>query len=208
MSTCKQSRSRQPGFTLIELVVFIVVISIAVVGLVAVISRTTSNSADPQLRKQALVLAESMLEEVQLARFTYCDPVLDPAAETATNALPFDPTSNPGGCNTPQNVRAAPSNPVRPFYNVTDYVRAFNAPLTYTQDATGDNFPAGYTMSVTVAPEAALGPTGSLVAPASGAVDATPANLEALRITVVVSYGGNQSITLVGYRTRYAPNLI
>ena len=34
------------------------------------------------------------------------------------------------------------------------------------------------------------------------------ANLNALRITVVVTYGGNQSITLVGYRTRYAPNLI
>jgi hypothetical protein len=32
--------------------------------------------------------------------------------------------------------------------------------------------------------------------------------MNALRITVVVTYGGNQAITLVGYRTRYAPNLI
>lgn len=207
MSTCKQRRSDQHGFTLIEVVIFIVVIFIAVVGVLQVISFTTSNSADPQLRKQALVLAESMLEEVQLARFTYCDPVLDPAAETATNALPLD-AGNPGGCNTPQDVRAAPSNDVRPYYNVTDYVRAFNAPLAYTQDATGDNFPAGYTMTVTVAPEAALGPADAFVAPAAGPVNASPANLEALRITVVVSYGGNQSITLVGYRTRYAPNLI
>jgi len=208
MSTCKEIRSGQRGFTLIEVVIFIVVIFIAVGGVLQVISFTTNNSGDPQLRKQALVLAESMLEEVQLARFTYCDPVLDPAAETATNALPFDATGNPGGCNTPQNLRSVPSNDVRPYYNVTDYVRAFNAPLEYKQDATGDNFPAGYKMTVAVAPEAALGPTGSVVAPAGGAVDATPANLEALRITVVVSYGGNQSITLVGYRTRYAPNLI
>ena len=200
MSICKK---RQSGFTIIELVIFIVVISIAVVGLVAVIGRTTSSSADPQLRKQALVLAESMLEEVQLARFTYCDPVLDPAAETATNALPFDATGNPGGCTTPQNVKAAPSNPVRPFYNVTDYVRAFNTPLAYTQDASGNNFPAGYTVTVMVAPEAALGPAGT-IAP----VDASPANMEALRITVVVTYAGGQPITLVGYRTRYAPTLI
>ena len=178
-------------------------IAVAVIGVLRVIDITTANSADPQLRKQALVLAESMLEEVQLARFTYCDPVLDPAAETATNALPFDATGNPGGCTTPQNVKAAPSNPVRPFYNVTDYVRAFNTPLTYTQDASGNNFPAGYTVTVMVAPEAALGPAGT-IAP----VDASPANMEALRITVVVTYAGGQPITLVGYRTRYAPTLI
>lgn len=203
MSTCKRIGSGQRGFTLIELVVFLVVISIAVVGLVAVMTRTTSSSADPQLRKQALVLAESMLEEVQLARFTYCDPVLDPAAETATNALPFDATNNPGGCNTPQNVKGAPSNDVRPYYNVTDYVRAFNAPLEYKKDAADNNFPNGYTVTVAVAPEAALGPAGS-IAP----VDATPNNMNALRITVVVSYGGGQAVTLVGYRTRYAPTLI
>ena len=204
MCTCKPARAgAQRGFTLIEVAVFIAVIAVAVIGVLRVIDITTANSADPQLRKQALVLAESMLEEVQLARFTYCDPVLDPAAETATNALPFDATGNPGGCTTPQNVKAAPSNPVRPFYNVTDYVRAFNTPLTYTQDASGNNFPAGYTVTVMVVPEAALGPAGT-IAP----VDASPANMEALRITVVVTYAGGQPITLVGYRTRYAPTLI
>ena len=61
-------------------------VGVAVLGVLRVISFTTANSADPQLRKQALVLAESMLEEVQLARFTYCDPMQDPAAETATSA--------------------------------------------------------------------------------------------------------------------------
>lgn len=204
MSTCKRARAGAGrGFTLIEVAVFIAVIFVAVVGVLRVIGITTANSADPQMRKQALVLAESMLEEVQLARFTYCDPVLDPAAETATNALPFNATTNPGGCNTPQNVKAAPSNPVRPYYNVTDYVQAFNMPLAYTQDASGNNFPAGYTVTVMLAPESALGPAGT-IAP----VDATPANMEALRITVVVSYPAGQPITLVGYRTRYAPTLI
>ncbi|WP_312437436.1 prepilin-type N-terminal cleavage/methylation domain-containing protein [Janthinobacterium sp.] len=201
-------RKQACGFTLIEVVIFLVVISVAVVGIVQVIGNSTSKSADPQLRKQALVLAESMLEEVQLARFTYCDPVLDPAAETATNALPFDANGNPGGCTTPQNVGAAPSNNVRPYYNVTDYVRAFNAPLAYTQDAAGNNFPAGYNVTVALAPEAALGPAGTPVAAAGGPVNATPASMEALRITVVVTYAGGQAITLVGYRARYAPNLI
>ena len=202
MSTCNQRSRSQSGFTLIELVIFIAVISVAVVGLLGVISRTTSSSADPQLRKQALVLAEAMLEEVQLARYTYCD-ALDPAAETATNALPVNASSNPGGCNTPQNVGATAST-VRPYYNVTDYVDAFGTTRRYTDDAAGVLFPAQYDVRVAITPEAALGPAGAQVAPA----DATPNNMNALRITVVVTYPGGQPITLVGYRTRYAPNLI
>lgn len=202
MSTCSRPPRSQPGFTLIELVIFIVVISVAVVGLLGVIGRTTNNSADPQLRKQALVLAESMLEEVQLARFTYCD-ALDPVAETATNALPFNATGNPGGCNTPQNV-GTPASTVRPYYNVTDYVDAFGTAKTYTDDAAGASFPKQYAVTVAITPEAALGPAGAQVAPA----DATPNNMNALRITVMVTYAGGQPVTLVGYRTRYAPNLI
>lgn len=196
MSTCKHMPAAAArGFTLIELVIFIVVVSVAVLGVLRVISFTTANSADPQLRKQALVLAESMLEEVQLARYTFCNPIQDPAVETATSAA---------GCTVPQNVSATPSTPDRPYYNVTDYARAFNTPVTYTKDASKIDFPAGYIVTVAVAPEAALGPTDARIAPA----DATPANMNALRITVVVTYGGNQTITLVGYRTRYAPNLI
>lgn len=199
----KLSTRARHGFTLIEMAVFLVVISIAVIGVLQVFSLTNSRSLDPQMRKQALVLAEAMLEEVQMARFTFCDPILDAAAETATNAGPFSDPGNTGGCTTPQNVRASPSNPVRPFYNVTDYVRAFNTPLAYVQDTAGNAFPAGYSVTVAVAPEAGLGPAGALISP----VDTTPLNMEALRITVAVTYSG-QTITLVGYRTRYAPNLI
>lgn len=196
MSTCKHvPAAAARGFTLIELVIFIVVISVAVLGVLRVISFTTANSADPQLRKQALVLAESMLEEVQLARYTFCNPIQDPAVETATNAA---------GCTVPQNVGTTQPTDKRPYYNVTDYVGAFNTPQEYKKDAADVAFPTGYIVTVAVAPEAALGPAGAQITPA----DATPANMNALRITVVVTYGGNQSITLVGYRTRYAPNLI
>ena len=196
MSTCKSiPPAVARGFTLIELIFFIVVISVAVLGVLRVISFTTANSADPQLRKQALVLAESMLEEVQLARYTFCNPNKDPNVETAANA---------GECSVPQNVGATLLTDKRPYYNVTDYVAAFNTPQEYKTDAVDIDFPVGYKVTVAVAPEPALGPAGAQIAPA----DATPANMNALRITVVVTYGGNQSITLVGYRTRYAPNLI
>lgn len=185
-------RHGQRGFTIIELVIFIVVIGVAVAGVLGVMNFTTSRSADPQLRKQALVLAEGMLEEVQTARFTFCTPD-DPAAETAASTAE---------CATPESVGLPAAGTLRPYLNVTDYVSAFGTAQTYTSDAVGTVFPAPYTLAVTIAPETALGPAGGLVP--SGAV---PANMEALRITVTVTYPG-QSITLVGYRTRYAPNLI
>ena len=62
---------------------FIVIVGAAVAGIIGMISITTQSSADPMIRKQALSIAEAMLEEVRLQPFTYCDPD-DPTAATAT----------------------------------------------------------------------------------------------------------------------------
>lgn len=67
-------RPRQRGVTLIELIVFIVIVSVAVVGVLQALRMSSANSADPLRRKQALMIAEGLMEEVQLAKFTYCDP--------------------------------------------------------------------------------------------------------------------------------------
>ncbi|WP_258194554.1 hypothetical protein [Janthinobacterium sp. PAMC25594] len=193
----------QRGVTLIELVIFIVVVSIAVVGLLQIFARTTASSADPQLRKQALAIAEAMLDEIEGARFTFCDPLADPAADMATNAAPFDSSTNPTGCNTPQNVSATVPALGRPYYNVSDYVRSFNAPVVYAADTAGNSFPAGYAVSVAISPDAGLGPVG-----AGLPSDATPVNMNVLRITVTVTYATNQQLVLAGYRTRYAGNAV
>ena len=57
-------RKRQAGVTLVELVVSIVVISVGVAGILAVITRTTSSSADPVVMHQAIAVAEAYLEEI------------------------------------------------------------------------------------------------------------------------------------------------
>ena len=62
---------RQRGISLIELIMFIVIISIALAGILLVMNRVTSNSADTLIRKQSLAIAESLLEEVQLMPFTF-----------------------------------------------------------------------------------------------------------------------------------------
>ncbi len=74
---------RQKGISLIELIMFIVIVSVGIAGILSVMNVTTQASADPLIRKQALAIAESLLEEITLQPFTYCDPD-DPAAATAT----------------------------------------------------------------------------------------------------------------------------
>jgi len=59
-------RGAQAGISLIELVMFIVIVSVGVVGILSVMNVTTKSSADPMIRKQALAIAESVLEEIEL----------------------------------------------------------------------------------------------------------------------------------------------
>ena len=54
----------QLGATLVELIVSIVIVSVAITGVMMVISNTTRASADPLLRTQAAAIAEAYLEEI------------------------------------------------------------------------------------------------------------------------------------------------
>lgn len=64
------TRHRQHGISLVELIMFIVIVSVALAGILLVMNVTTKNSADPLVHKQALAAAESLLEEVELQDFT------------------------------------------------------------------------------------------------------------------------------------------
>jgi len=65
-------RHKQLGVTLVELLVSIVIVSIAASGVLGVLSMTTAASADPMIRHQAAAIAEAYLEEIMLK------PVIDP----------------------------------------------------------------------------------------------------------------------------------
>lgn len=185
--SASRSLRRMAGLTMVELVMFIMIVGVAVAGVLSVLNVTAKSSADPQVRKQALAVAEALLEEIQLSGMTYCDPA-DPLLESAASTA---------ACTTqPENVNAEPSN-IRPFDNVNDYVAAYGAAQAITGDVTGAStlIPAGYAATVTITPEALGGIASSAASP------------EVLRIAVSVSNGG-ESITLEGYRARYAPNFL
>ena len=64
---CTSSRSprlRSRGFTLVELIIFIVIVGIGVAGILSVFQQSIASSADPLVRKQMLAAAESLLEEI------------------------------------------------------------------------------------------------------------------------------------------------
>jgi MSHA pilin protein MshD len=133
---------------MIELLMFIVIVGIAVAGVLSVLDIATRNSADPQLRKQALAIAEGVLEEVQMARFTYCHPSAI-NAETATGAKDCAPdtvaVTNIAACPTVEWISTNGSyycrtnevigplaGETRPYLNVNDYARSLNVPNSLT----------------------------------------------------------------------------
>lgn len=190
---------------MIELIVFIVIISVNVAGILSVLSFTTGRSADPLQRKQAILIAEGLLEEVSLARMTFCQPD-DPKAETVDRA---------DDCTTAEAV-GPPTGATRPYANINDYVGAFGTrtsfippdaagnrdPSGIIQDATGNVLFGGkYRAFVTITANATLGPPASAtLLTGSGNPDT-----DLLLISIEVSYGNGEKIVLDRFRTRYAP---
>ena len=67
--TRQSTRHRYRGFTLIELIIFIVIVGVGLAGVLSVYTTAVKSSADPMVRKQAMAIAESLLEEIVLKEF-------------------------------------------------------------------------------------------------------------------------------------------
>jgi MSHA pilin protein MshD len=68
------------GFTLIELIVFIVIVSVGIAGVLASLNISVQHSADPLQPKQALAIAEATLESMLLKSYADLSPA--PASTT------------------------------------------------------------------------------------------------------------------------------
>lgn len=184
------SKRRSLGISLIEVVVFIVVLGIGIAGIVTLYSQLTVASVDPLVRKQALAIAVSMLEEIQLRGFTFCDPD-DPNVYTA----PLTPCTIPetSGPNEPTpNAETRYAEPR--FDNVNDY-HGFSMSGANIRDVTNTVISGleAYAVSVTVAD-------------AGGDLPDVSTAADALRISVAVTGPAGVNVSLQGYRLRYAPN--
>ena len=68
------NRPAQRGLSLVELIVFIVIMSVGVLGVLSTMSAAVRFSAEPMLQKQLTAIAESLLAEALHQPFTFCDP--------------------------------------------------------------------------------------------------------------------------------------
>lgn len=189
--------SAQRGLSLIELVMFIAVVGMSLAGVLVVYHQSVKGSADPMLRKQAVAAAESLLNEVLMQPFSWCDP------QDAANDADPPPTSAAGctgGAANSQDRGGAtlgpqPSSETRlsagdPFDNVADYHGlAMNGGIVAFDGSAVAGLGA-FSATVSVQRD---GATFGLAADA------------VLRVDVVVS-GRGQTITLSGWRFRHSPN--
>lgn len=215
-SSVLSPQSSERGISLIELILFIVIMGVALGGILAVMNRVTNRSVDTLLRKQALAVAESLLEEVELMPFTYCDPD-DPTAASAAS-----PILGAGSCSirveglgldtvfVPQPADETRYSNTSPFDNVNDYNGCqLNAAANAGCDPAGN----GDITDINNNPIIALGGYNARIDIVGAAIPAIGgalpiAETESLRITVTVTGPDNESVVLDGYRTRYSPNSV
>lgn len=184
---------RFQGISLVEVLLFIVIVGVGVAGVLAAYRISVQKSADPLVRKQVVAIAESLLEEAQLMPYTYCDPD-DANATTATGAF-----IGPGGCASTVEQLGPESGETRyasgglQFDNVNDYNNFNSATETPPglKDLSGNLISSlsGYSASINI----------------TNVALSTVSALDSQRISVTVAGPGNITISLQGYKTRYAP---
>lgn len=193
----------QRGVTLVELIVFLVIVSVAVAGVLKTLEIANRGSVDPLLSKQALAIADSLLTEIEQQAFTFCDPD-DANASIATSTSGCAGTSQDNGGGTLGPVPSSESrySASNGFDNVADY-NGFAMPgggctgICNPGDTTPIPNLTGYAATVTVARITASSAMFSGIGDASAV----------LKITVQVTGPANTQVSLVGYRVRYAPKI-
>lgn len=193
-------RQHQSGVTLVELIVFIVIVSVAMAGVLKALELSSKASVNPLISKQALAIAESLLLEIEQQPFTFCDPD-DSNSATATSAVNCNSDqNNGGGALGPIPTSESRYSTTAPFDNVADY-NGFSMPNAECAGicSAGSNIPinglSGYAANVVI------GRVGGIAPFASVASDSV------LKIMVTVTGPANTKVMLTGYRFRYAPNI-
>ena len=87
---------KQKGISLIELVIFIVIVSVALTGITLIYLNTTRYSADPMVRIRSIELAQSTLEEILLKAYDDATPIGGGCVRFAADSLcPVGAPPNP-----------------------------------------------------------------------------------------------------------------
>lgn len=198
----------QRGFSLIELVMFIVIVGIAVSAIVTVYTTNVIHSPEPLIREKTLKIASLYMDEIMGKRWDENTPVGGGCIDTAGSAyctnycasLTFpncDFCSKSGGaCVPPASIAAMGTNEEllrSDFDDVDDYRAAFLSATPSYPDPAGVNGEtaltdvSGYQVSVTITEEA----FDTVIAP------------DVRKVEVRVTNPLGDTLTLRRYRTNF-----
>lgn len=195
------------GFSLIELVMFIVIVSIAVTAIAQIYSTNVMHSPEPLLREKALKIANFYMDEIMGKRWEENTPAGGGCIETGSNycnnlcaAQPFPNcgfcNKSGGACVAPATIAALAANEEAnrsDFDDVDDYLSGTLSATPSFPDPVGVNGEtaltdvAGFTVSVAVT-EVAIG--------------GIPAS-DVRRVVVTVNSPVGESLTLTRYRINF-----
>ena len=169
------------GFTLIELVLAIVILSVVGTGMLVLINNTTKNSADPQFIQQANGIARSYLEEVLVRPF--CDP------DVSTDCPAVCVTSACGACIAAEGSRNL-------FDDVCDYDGLSDAAGAIDQTGGAITGLEAFNVSIEVLDDAGADLNG---------LTGVTGQVVLVNVNVNVTHDDNQSVNvrLSGYRTNF-----
>ncbi|MDR0997038.1 MAG: type II secretion system protein [Zoogloeaceae bacterium] len=188
---CIDAKQRQRGLSLIEQVVFMLLVGIGVAGLAVVFANSIKHSADPAIARQTLAIGRALMDEILAKPMTWCglEDENFSTAKTYTECKTSRKDVIPGAHH--EADRSDPGNAIK-FDNVIDYGNYSQTPTT---DMLGKNPKEGYQSSVSI----------EKYGTQLGLAD----NDAALKITVTITAPGygNDSVTLTAYKFRYAPRL-
>lgn len=163
---------KQTGVTLVEVVIFIIIVGIAVAAITLQFSQNVRHSADPLIRQKAITLANAYLDEMSKRAWNentpsgggcvetdsnycidYCDSITQKSACDATNMCIYN---NPLSTCEPRNnaaVLGAEEASRSAYDDIDDYITAATAPTDANGNAlTGFN---NFTIAISVTQPAA-----------------------------------------------------
>ncbi|TXR54225.1 prepilin-type N-terminal cleavage/methylation domain-containing protein [Reinekea thalattae] len=174
----------QTGLTLIELIIAIVIISIAAVAISATLGRQVLFNVDPMLQSQAQLLARSYLQEVSSKAFF--DPSNDPRLQSGLTQAEVSAALLDQSQSASSNNRSTWDN-LYEYHDYSDNIRDINGNLITEL--------AAYQVAIDI--DVSAGLTLDTLSNSS----TCPATIA--RIDISVTDPSNQVTRLSGYRTAY-----
>ena len=176
MCAAADRQRAQRGTTLVEVIIFVLIVSIAVVAIINTLSVVVRQSGDPLIVRQTLAVAESLIQEIDNQPYHQKDPYNPTGPD---DAIGPEPGENRNG------------SPL-PFDNPNDY-SGYSETGIVAPDGTSIAGLGTYSASV-VATQQSMGTTPAIVPSSDG-----------LLVVVTATGPDGQPFTLTTFRARYQP---